>query len=81
MQTENAKRPSLRGEGRAAAGDQNGKPISVDPTREAAIGQAAAWYAAHRCEAARPLIPNIARQFSLSTAEAAKALAIAWRAA
>lgn len=79
MRTTNAKRPGHRGDGRAAKNDRFPEPIADKPTREALIGQAAKWYAEHRQDAPRPLVPNLARQFDLTTAEAAKALARAGR--
>lgn len=76
----NAKRPGHRGDGRAAKNDRIGETISPETTREAAIEQAAAWYAANRHDAPRPLVPGLARRFGLTTGEAAKALVQAGRA-
>ena len=81
MRTSNAKRPGHRGDGRAAKDDRFQEPIADKFTREAKIGQAAEWYAAHRQDASRPLIPNLVKRFDLTTSEAAKALARAGRAA
>lgn len=75
----NAKRPNHRGDGRAVKGDQVTAPIADKTTRETAIEQAARWYAEHRHEVARPLVPNLASRFDLTVAEAAKALGMAGR--
>ncbi|MCV0395437.1 MAG: hypothetical protein K5872_22075 [Rhizobiaceae bacterium] len=77
MHATNAKRPGHRGDGRAAKVDRFQEPISDQSTRQARIGQAANWYAAHRDEAPRPLVPNLARRFGLTTAEAVAALKLA----
>lgn len=81
MRTTNAKRPGHLGDGRAAKNDRFQEPIDDKSTREALIGQAAEWYAAHQFDAPRPLIPNLARRFGITAAEAAKALARAGRVA
>ncbi|WP_127524661.1 hypothetical protein [Mesorhizobium sp. Z1-4] len=81
MTQPNAKRPGHLGDGRAAKKDRSEGPIASENSRDSRIGQAAAWYAAHRLELPRPLVPNLARRFDLTSAEAAKALARAGRAA
>lgn len=81
MRTTNATRPGHRGDGRAAKDDRFQEPIADKSTREARIGQAAEWYAAHLHDAPRPLIPNLVRRFDLTAAEAARALARAGRVA
>lgn len=75
----NAKRPGHLGDGRAAQNDQIVEPIDPKNSREAVIRQAAEWYAAHRYDAERPLVPNLSRRFGLTTREAVQALSIAAR--
>lgn len=77
----NAKRPGHLENGRAAQNDQIVEPIDAEDSREAVIRQAASWYAAHRYEADRPLVPNLSRRFGLTTRESVRALSIAARAA
>jgi hypothetical protein len=77
----NAKRPGHRGDGRAAQNDQIVEPIADEDSREAVIRQAAAWYADHRYDAERPLVPNLSRRFGLTTREAVRALSIVGKAA
>ena len=40
-----------------------------------AIAEAAAWYASHRYECERPLVPALRRRFGLTASEAVFALA------
>lgn len=70
--------PVPRGIGNGAGGfDRAGKQIKPKDTSAPKIEQAARWYRDHRADAPRPLIPNLARQFGITPAEAAKAIGMA----